>query len=605
MAAPTYATDLTTIDDFESGDNTSEPTGSWTAGRGNTTDTDYPIQSSTHASLVMNTTGKAGMVTDASPITWTSGDYLFGWVTWLAPGAISTQALGGLAMLAGSGTGDFKVFYVGGNDFGSSPYGGWQNFAVDPELTADETQGTPDGDYDVVGGGANVLSAVAKGSPLGIDVFRSGRGEMRVALGDGTTPATFAGMAAANDATAAMWGLFQAIDGGYRYKGLMTLGYTSAVTFEDSNVSIVIDNTEFVNSGFNAIEIRQATSDISWENITFASLGTTSPGSFEVIDNATVVMTGCTFNDMSTFDFLSNTDAIGCTFRRCGQVTGGGGLFTDSIIDDYNGTTGTSALVYAETVDPDGELDGMSFTKGTDTTHAIQFGDTIPTTITLRDMTFSGYSAADSADDSTLYFADTAGTITVNLVGCTGNISYDSAGCTVVFVIDPVTLSVHVQDSDLGTDIASARVYVLAATTGPLPFEDTVTITRVTTTATVSHTAHGLATNQWVKIENAVQEDYNGAKQITKIDADSYSYTVANSPTTPATGTIEATAIVIFGTTDANGDISDTRSYSADQDFTGRIRKSSASPYYKTFNLNGTIDSTNGLPLSVGMISDE
>jgi hypothetical protein len=108
-----------------------------------------------------------------------------------------------------------------------------------------------------------------------------------------------------------------------------------------------------------------------------------------------------------------------------------------------------------------------------------------------------------------------------------------------------------------------------------------------------------------VKIENADQEEYNGAKQITYIDADSYSYTVSGSPTTPATGTIDATAVIIFGTTDGSGNISDQRSYSSDQDFTGRIRKSTTSPLYKTFDLSGTIDATSGLPLTAAMISDE
>ena len=518
MAAPTYATDLTVIDDFESGDNTLEPTATWTAGRANTTDTDYPIQSSTHASLTMNTTGKAGLLTDASPVTWTSGDYLFGWLIWLAPGAIQTQASGGLVMLAGSSGGNYKVFYVGGSDYGTYPYGGWQNFVVDPEGTADETIGTPDGDYDFVGVGSNVSSAVAKGNPLGMDVFRSGRGELRVGAGDGTTPATFAGMATANDASTARWGLFQEIVGGYLFKGNMILGYT-ACTVDDSDKSITIDNTEFVASTFNAIEIKNATSNITWTNIKVTSLSSTSPGTFEVVDNATVLLDTCGFTDMGTFDFLSNTTVQDCTFKNCGQITTGGADMTGSIVDGYSGTAGTGAMYYNQTADPDGEFDNMAFTKdATLAHHAIEFGTSAPTTMTLRGIDFSGFSGTSTS--ATLGFLRTSGTTTVNLVGCTGTITAEVTGThTVNFVTNPVTLNVHVIDSDSGADIADARVYVLAATTGPLPFEDTVTITRVTTTATVAHTAHGLATNQWVKIEGADQEEYNGAKQITKIDA--------------------------------------------------------------------------------------
>ena len=430
MAAPTYATDLTVIDDFESGDNTLEPSATWTAGRGNTTDTDYPIQSSTHASLIMNTTGKAGLLTDASPVTWTSGDYLFGWIIWLAPGAIGTQAQGGLAMLAGSAAGAYKVFYVGGKDWGLYPYGGWQNFAVDPELSADETIGSPDGDFDFVGGGANVLTSVAKGSPLGIDVFRSGRGEFRVYNGDGTTPATFSGMAAANDASTARWGLFQAIAGSYKFKGLMVLGYSAAVTFVDSNKNIVIDDMIYVNSDFNGVEIRNASSSVSWTNITMESINTTSPGTFEVVDNATVTLAGCSFINMGTFTFLSNS-TVSSAFRGCGQVTPNGADMTDSIVAGYEGTADTSALIWNVATDPNGLLDGMRFTKGTAATHAIEFGTSSPLTMTLTDCVFNSY-GADGTTSAALHIKRTAGTVTINYNGTVP--TYKSDGATVVLV---------------------------------------------------------------------------------------------------------------------------------------------------------------------------
>jgi hypothetical protein len=136
-----------------------------------------------------------------------------------------------------------------------------------------------------------------------------------------------------------------------------------------------------------------------------------------------------------------------------------------------------------------------------------------------------------------------------------------------------------------------------------LPWEVTVTIDRTGSTAEVLHTGHGLATNQWVKIEGADQEEYNGGKQITRVDDDNYTYAVTGTPTAPATGTIDSTAIVIFGLTDVNGDITDLRSYASDQEFAGWVRKSS-DPYFKTSPLSGTIDSTDGLPITVGLIPD-
>ena len=470
MAAPTYATDLTTMVDFDgtpSSPTVAEPTGGWTAGRNPTaSDTDFPIQSSTHCSLVMNTTGKAGAICDnVSSFTWSSGDYLFGWIIWLAPGAIATQSSGGLAMICGSAANALKVFYVGGSDWGSYPYGGWQNFAVDPTLTQDESIGTPGTDYDFVGAGANVLSAVSKGNPLGFDVFRYGRGEFRVALGDGTTPATFAGMAAANDATTARWGLFQEASGNYKFKGLMILGYASAVTFDDSNKSVVIDDMIYVNSTFNAIEIRNASSDVTWENIGITSLNTTSPGTFEVVDNATVLLQSCVFTDMDTFAFLTNTDALGCTFRRCGIITAAGADMTGSLVTGYEGTANTSPVVWNVATNPVGLLDEMTFEMGTALTHAIEFGTASPTAITLNGLTFNGYNeTTNNQNNSTLHVKRTSGTVTISITGsgtAVSNITYRSDGATVVLVQNVVVTfdkmrdntEVRVYDSGTGAEL--------------------------------------------------------------------------------------------------------------------------------------------------------
>lgn len=64
-------------------------------------------------------------------------------------------------------------------------------------------------------------------------------------------------------------------------------------------------------------------------------------------------------------------------------------------------------------------------------------------------------------------------------------------------------------------------------------------ITRSSTTATVTTAAaHGLSTGAKVTIAGAEQADYNISATITVVDTTTFTYTVANSPTTPATGTL-------------------------------------------------------------------
>jgi hypothetical protein len=67
-------------------------------------------------------------------------------------------------------------------------------------------------------------------------------------------------------------------------------------------------------------------------------------------------------------------------------------------------------------------------------------------------------------------------------------------------------------------------------------------ITRSDSTATVTTgAAHGLSTGDSVSITGADQVDYNVEAVISVVDSTHFTYTVANSPDTPATGTITAT----------------------------------------------------------------
>lgn len=68
-------------------------------------------------------------------------------------------------------------------------------------------------------------------------------------------------------------------------------------------------------------------------------------------------------------------------------------------------------------------------------------------------------------------------------------------------------------------------------------------ITRSSSTATVTTaTPHGFTTGQKVVISGATQADYNGAFTVTVTGPTVFTYTVSNSPVTPATGTIRLQA---------------------------------------------------------------
>lgn len=78
-------------------------------------------------------------------------------------------------------------------------------------------------------------------------------------------------------------------------------------------------------------------------------------------------------------------------------------------------------------------------------------------------------------------------------------------------------------------------------------------ITRSSTTATVTTSAnHGLTTGDDIEIQGSNQTDYNITANITVTGVTTFTYTVANSPTTPATGTMSCLASFLFYVTGNN-----------------------------------------------------
>jgi len=203
----------------------------------------------------------------------------------------------------------------------------------------------------------------------------------------------------------------------------------------------------------------------------------------------------------------------------------------------------------------------------------------------------------------TLTLSNTGGgSITVKLPVGT---SYVNNGPNIT-VDSAAVVSINVTAKTIsGATLQNARVLLTTDAGGALPFEDTISITSTGGLATVTHTAHGLATNDKIYIKGANQSEYNGIFIITVINVNTYTYAITGAPVSPATGTILATYVVLEGLTDINGLIQNNSfTYTTDQPVTGRIRKSTTSPYYKTGLLSGTITS-GGFNATAFLIKDE
>lgn len=416
MAAPSYSTDLQYVTNAESG-SWAELSGH-TSGGAPSSDTEAYLEGSACMSQATGqaTGTSAGMEFDyGSNISWTTGFVFLVWQMFAAPNNIDSWANGGMRFGVGSSSGAMKFWNALGNDLAPYPYGGWVNTAIDPTFAADAQDGSPvAGAYRLFGSLPNMLNKITKGSPHCIDAIRYGRGQIIATLGDlANGYATFLGLALANDAGSARWGLLSNRSGTFFWKGLLSLGLAgTAVDFRDSNRVVNVEDTPRAYAGFNKIEIRNASSRVDWTSITVAApaLSITgsaplSPGDLQVVDNADVNFDSCTFTNMGTFSFLSNSTILDTTFRRCGLITQNSAVLDGCLI------TNSTAAVALESDNPQLVSDCNFISSGTG--HAIEI--TTPGSYAFSGNTFTGYGTAGTTNAA--IYNNSGGSVTLNISG--------------------------------------------------------------------------------------------------------------------------------------------------------------------------------------------
>jgi hypothetical protein len=606
MAAPSYTTDLNDFCLMETGDSFFEFSG-YTLGDNAALETDWYLQGSSCASDEAN--GKTGVGHSigfdyGSTPTFNTGDCFFAWMMCMAGNAMDTYANGGYRVLMGDASGTFYGWRVGGRDVGRNPYGGWVNVVVDPTHTADYTSGTPT-NWRYSGVAFNMTSAISKGRPINADAYRWGRGELIIEYGETANYGVFSGIAAQNDSSANQWGLFSDQFGSYLWKGLLSFGNaTNACDFRDANANIIVDETPKTYAAFNKIEINNASSRVDWTGVNITALqdgnlgadSGLSPGTFEMVDNATVNFINCVFTDMNTFVFQSNATLDTVTFRRCALVTQGGSTIGDCVFDEAAGAVALLVNNLDLITNCDFTSDGTGYAIELTAAHAGGSFDHV-------NITYTSY-GADGTANACIY-NNSGGAVTINVSGGDTPTYTNGSGASTTIVAGAVTVKVTVTNA-AGTLIDGARVFLKAANaTGPFPYQESVTISNSGTTATVSHTAHGLLTNDKVLIEGAGYDANLGVHTITKISDNSYSYTMSSSPGDGAvSGTITSTFVALSGLT-SSGIVSTSRVYSASQPVIGWARKSSGTPYYKTGPLSGSVSNTEGYNNTAVLILDE
>lgn len=544
-------------------------------------------------------------------------------------GLLATKANGGLTIrfCGATITNWFEVRVAGSDNFPPSFSGGWTQFVVDIETarSAAVTNGWTNGTTPATSAIQYVgITTVTGGTmPRMVDntwvdqIARLPDGSAGIIIegsNGGTTPWTWNNVLTAASITN-KWATCRAGDGGaITLSTPVQMGINDATNheFEDTNKTLLWYNQEFLpndfyalsgvfGSGTNSIVAgiktgtgTAATGAQGW-TIQSASGGARWNLDFDDANTDTIGLYGCSLINANDLQLdVAGVECINTLYIGCVSATVSNSLQQRISVINAATADGVAFMITDDLADINNS--SFEFSDG----HGIQLTGAAGN-YTLSNVTFTGY-GANTSNDAALYVSAGTGTFNINVDNGT---TYRSGGATVNVVLSPVTTQVTVLNSS-GTPIQNARVYLYAANgTGDLPYQDSISITSSGTTATVTHTAHGLTTNDYIRITGANEFAYNGTFQVTVTGANTYTYTMQASTTSPATGTIIATGVVINALSNASGVASDTRTWNSAQPVTGWVRKSTSAPYYQEAPLTGTISTSAGLSLTVQMISDE
>jgi len=538
-----------------------------------------------------------------------------GWDT-LANGGFGISVVDDLA------TDSIGTWYVGPRP---GFVGGWVAYVVHPEkdfhaVVAGTAGWTTTGNpaqlsgVDAIGGRWKVVSTIMGASDNAfIDAVTLGTG-YRLTLGDaGSTEGKFSDFITYEENVS------------NRFGGLFS---QSGILFVQCQLNIGVasgaGDTEFIDDGFTVIWLNAQTSTESAVQDGFYALNCVKGSG-----STTVALSNGLLAAVSPQEFLF--DLAGITSATVTNLTVDRARLVnlDGVVSWIGGTIKNSG-----TIDLGGQptLQEIAVLSPTD-----QFGLEINATNELdnvSDISFDGAGVGGSGSGAVYINISGAGPFTLNFDGFTyanrvsgshdiviaagSNADYtlnitngsdptvnNLGSGTVIKVVDPVSLTVNVKDTS-GTNIENAIVLLRAAdATGPFHFDVTVTIVNSGTTATVTHTSHGLSTGDKVQIKGASLSENNGVWTVTVTGVDTYTYIMGSSPGSNPTGTIKSTFVALSGLTNASGNLTTSRVYGSPQPVTGWARKSSAAPFYKQGTLGGSVSNTSGYNANVQLILDQ
>jgi len=566
---------------------------------------------------VNSTTARQGVDYNGSSVDYTAAANRLWYCKIYVADAFALNTTWGVEVSIGSAdTSNFHQYNIAGSGANKSVYstypaqGGYLITCIDPTIdawaeVADSGGATNQAAIIWYALGAQFAAGNAKSENVAMDAIDYGTG-LTLTAGDGASAdGKYTDFVVADqDDTDKRWGAAIGSGDNAILRGIMTIGSATATEFTDST-SIVTFPDGYHSAGLFGVKVDiQNASTVITDGALIISEGviTTSDTRADYIVTGTsgsFTFTG-QIRNFRNITYTSVCDIDGANIE-CQLLTQASANISNTTIRTNSLTS--IACLQGPTFGTTTDLHDCTFVQ-TGAGHAIEIATA--GTYDFENLFFSGY-GADTTDSAAIDVTETTGTVTINVNG--GDTpTYKTAGATVNIVAGAVTVQAKAT-LKAGTAVENARVFLKASDgTGPFPWEETVTsVTRATTTATVTHTAHGMATNDKIYLEGITDktEDNYTVKQITVLTANTYTYPTTDSGSTSYTGTIKCTFVALNGLTNASGILSLSRVYSSTQPVVGWTRKSTSSPFLQEGILVGEVSSTTGFSGTAVMLSDE
>ena len=571
--------------------NTADANTNWTDAT--TPDPDVKVEGTNSMSGILRADGEASYYTNGTAISAVGKTFRM-WFNSTAIAYMKTEAAGGYEVLMYDGTTtETKTI------FGQDTYnGGWFNVVIDAALFTTLTLANVTRWGIQAGHTINARNVLNNWNDY--LKYLDGYAITSGTEGDPVTLTTIAERDRINGTTLVGYGIILENEGVFISYGKLIFGTGATSTYFLMDGQVLVYSDKPVADGLYEFSIDGSGCEIFVNNSVIKGASPTGNTRvyFDFSDpNTTVTFINNVISNAGTTIFSSGQTLYGNSYTDSGIIYQSGATLYNFTLNQPTGTMGIKLTDVSKLYNTDFYSSGTGYAiEGFESA-----GD-----YDLVGITFTNYAAGVSGTtgNEAVHVLATTGTVNLNISGAgTAAFSYHSEGAAVNIIAGSVTVSATVKNTG-GDLITGARVYIYAASGGTLPHFSAVTIVNSGTLATVTHTSHGLVTNDKVNITGSDIQLNNGVHQITKINDNSYSYVMGSAPGSSPTANTYSTFVALEGLTVA-GVISTSRVYISSQPVSGWVRRGSSEPLYKTSVISDTISSTNGLPVSIVLVSDE